>query len=77
MSRIKLKIFSAWDSSPFSRARSLQKSVDAWTDDNPNFQILDSDITMGGENEVMMTIKYYESIKRDLLLEKEIKLQVI
>ena len=75
MSRIKLKIFSAWDTSPNGRARSLQKSVDAWTDDNPNFQILDSDISMGGENEVMMTIKYYESIKRDLLLEKEIKLQ--
>ena len=74
MSRVKLKIFGTYSESLSNIVESLQTRVNKWEESNPKYQILDSDITMS-EHKVIMIVKYYESIKRDLLLEKEIENQ--
>ena len=74
MSRVKLKIFGTYAESLSNTVEILQTKVNKWEESNPKYQILDSDITMS-EHKVIMIVKYYESIKRDLLLEKEIENQ--
>jgi hypothetical protein len=72
-SRIKIKVLGCSSNGYiYETTSSLQKDVDKWLESNPHFHIIDASTSLNNDMAIM-TIKYYESIKRDLLLEKEIK----
>ena len=75
MSRIKIKYLIVWRGSTSAQLEiDLQKRTDEWLDENKNFNIID--VKISSLNDCLISvITYYESTKRDLILEKEIKKQ--
>ena len=72
---MKIKYLIVWRGSTSAQLEiDLQKRTDEWLDENKNFNIID--VKISSLNDCLISvITYYESTKRDLILEKEIKKQ--
>ena len=74
MTRIKVKYFVVYKSGSSDKfAKDLQDGVDNWLEENKNFHIVDVKVCPLSKYDAVNTITYYESVKRNLMIEKEYK----
>ena len=75
MSRVKIKYFTykMGGNSPhtfISLREDMQEEIDEWLDINKSFHIIDVSVTDLGDTGILQIVKYYESSKRNLMLER-------
>ena len=65
MTRVKIKYIFAYDDF-------IQEKTDNWLEENKNFHVVDVKVSGMGSNtsKLASVITYYESTKRDLMIEK-------
>lgn len=72
MNDIKIKYISCYCTSSITLEILLQERHDEFVNNNPNIKLIDVKPSISGDR-ALLVIKYYESQKRDLMLEKQIK----